>query len=157
MEIKVKKSINKVCFYNENNEKIFTITLSLLNLNTLEVKDMNHHLIYVNKFEDQISILENNKVLASAKFIYDNQTILSSKRKPPRVKSLQLQSYLLIQSKQRMIEVYNKNNNLVAQLLGILDHKGRIKIFDNSISNLMIVSLYAVGYLMIHDDDIDIV
>lgn len=157
MEIKVKKSINKVCFYNENNEKIFTITLSLLNLNTLEVKDMNHHLIYVNKFEDQISILENNKVLASAKFIYDNQTILSSIMKPPRVKSLQLQSYLLIQSKQRMIEVYDKNNNLVAQLLGILDHKGRIKIFDNSISNLMIVSLYAVGYLMIHDDDIDIV
>lgn len=157
MEIKVKKSINKVCFYNENNEKIFTITLSLLNLNTLEVKDMNHHLIYVNKFEDQISILENNKVLASAKFIYDNQTILSSIRKPPRVKSLQLQSYLLIQSKQRMIEVYDKNNNLVAQLLGILNHKGRIKIFDNSISNLMIVSLYAVGYLMIHDDDIDIV
>lgn len=157
MEIKVKKSINKVCFYNENNEKIFTITLSLLNLNTLEVKDMNHHLIYVNKFEDQISILENNKVLASAKFIYDNQTILSSIMKPPRVKSLQLQSYLLIQSKQRVIEVYDKNNNLVAQLLGILDHKGRIKIFDNSISNLMIVSLYAVGYLMIHDDDIDIV
>lgn len=157
MEIKVKKSINKVCFYNENNEKIFTITLSLLNLNTLEVKDMNHHLIYVNKFEDQISILENNKVLASAKFIYDNQTILSSIRKPPRVKSLQLQSYLLIQSKQRVIEVYDKNNNLVAQLLGILDHKGRIKIFDNSISNVMIVSLYAVGYLMIHDDDIDIV
>lgn len=157
MEIKVKKSINKVCFYNENNEKIFTITLSLLNLNTLKVKDMNHHLIYVNKFEDQISILENNKVLASAKFIYDNQTILSSIMKPPRVKSLQLQSYLLIQSKQRVIEVYDKNNNLVAQLLGILDHKGRIKIFDNSISNVMIVSLYAVGYLMIHDDDIDIV
>lgn len=157
MEIKVKKLINKVCFYNENNEKIFTITLSLLNLNTLEVKDMNHHLIYVNKFEDQISILENNKVLASAKFIYDNQTILSSIRKPPRVKSLQLQSYLLIQSKQRVIEVYDKNNNLLAQLLGILDHKGRIKIFDNSISNVMIVSLYAVGYLMIHDDDIDIV
>lgn len=157
MEIKVKKSINKVCFYNENNEKIFTITLSLLNLNTLEVKDMNSHLIYVNKFEDQISILENNKVLASGKFIYDNQTMLSSIMKPPRVKSLQFQSYLLIQSKQRTIEVYDKNNSLVAQILGILDHKGRIKIFDNSISNMTFISFYAIGYLMIHEDDVEIV